>query len=372
MVATLSGTVTAMDFGVWQSGISATWGDLREFLTAIRWDRPALLWLSFVPLLVVLLEWWAIARNRQVAALLGRPNAILRTYSRPARRGLLRHIAFGFGWSALVVAMAGPRWGAGDEGGIAVGRDVVVVLDLSRSMLAEDLATPQARWQAARDAVLDLIAAARKRGGHRIGLVIFAARPKVLVPLTTDYDHLTVMLDELDATVQPVDIRPADEFAKSGTRIGAALALAVQTHDERFPGKRDIILLSDGDDPADDREWAEGIAVARTAAILIHTVGLGDIVDSPWLLKRRTGAEGDLISTRLHEEPLREIARDSRGQYLPARRDPARLGEFFRANLEPLPSRELTDDAAALPRDRSAGFWSVGLLSLLLAWHWRA
>ncbi len=361
-----------MDFGVWQSGLSATWDDLREFLTAIRWDRSGLLWLSFAPLLIALLEWRASIRNRGVAAQLGRPNAILRSFTRRPQRGFLRHLAFGFGWSALVIAMAGPRWGVGDEGGIAVGRDVVVVIDLSRSMLAEDLAAPQARWQAARDAVLDLIAAARKRGGHRIGIVIFAARPKVLVPLTTDYDHLATMLDELDATAQPVDIRPADEFAKSGTRIGAALTRAVQAHGERFPGKRDIILLSDGDDPADDREWAEGIGAARTAEIPIHCVGIGDIVDSPWLLKRRSGAEGDLISTRLHEEPLREIARDSRGEYLAARREPARLGEFFRANLEPLPSRELTDDAAALPRDRSAGFWLVGLAALLLAWHWRA
>ena len=150
------------------------------------------------------------------------------------------------------------------------------------------------------------------------------------------------------------------------------LDAAVQAHDERFPGKRDIILLSDGDDPADDREWAEGIGAARTAEIPIHCVGIGDIVDSPWLLKRRTGAEGDLISTRLHEDPLREIARDSRGEYLAARRESARLGDFFRANLEPLPSRELTDDAAALPRDRSAGFWLMGLAAILLAWHWRA
>ena len=361
-----------MEFGVWQSGFSATWGDLRGFLTAMRWDRSGLLWLSFVPLLFAALEYRAATRMSAVAAQLGWPNAILRAFPRRPQRGILRQSAFGIAWSALVIAMAGPRWGSSEEGGIAVGRDVIVVIDLSRSMLAEDLATPNARWQAARDAALDLIAAARKRGGHRIGIVIFAARPKVLVPLTTDYDHLRQMLEELDATVQPVVIRPADESAKSGTRIGAALTLAVQAHDERFHGKRDIILLSDGDDPADDREWVEGIGTARTAEIPIHVVGLGDVVDSPVLLKRRSGAEGDLISTRLHEDPLREIARDSHGDYLPARREPARLGAFFRTHLEPLPSRELTDDAAVLPRDRSAAFWLLGLASLLLAWHWRA
>lgn len=360
-----------MDFGGWQSGSGAAWADLREFLGAIRWARPGLLWLSFIPLALLLLEWWSTARNGAVALRLGRANAIHSQAIRAPRRQSLRRLGFGLAWSSLVVAMAGPRWGQSDDGGVAVGRDVVVVIDLSRSMLAEDLATPQTRWQAARDAALDLIAAARRRGGHRIGIVIFAARAKVIVPLTTDYDHLAMMLDELDATVQPVEIRPADEFAKSGTRIGAALRLAVETHDERFPGKQDIVLLSDGDDPASDREWASGIAGARTAGIPIHVVGIGDVVESPVLLKRKGAAEGDLISTRLVEEPLRAIAQESRGQYLPARRESPRLGEFFSTRLETQPNRELTDDAGTSLRDRSTGFWLFGMATLVLAWIWR-
>ena len=354
-----------MDFGGWQSGSAAAWGDLREFVAAVRWARPTLLWLALVPLPLLVLEIWSAWRNRIAFGMLGR----MRT---PVRKTMVGKLFFGLSWSVLVLAAAGPRWGTGAEGGVAVGRDAIVVIDLSRSMLAEDLATPQPRWQAARDAALDLIAAARKRGGHRIGIVIFAARPKVFVPLTTDYDHLEQMLAELDAAVQPADIRPADESAKSGTRIGAALALAVEAHDERFPGKRDIVLLSDGDDPAEDEEWKAGIAPARTAGIPIHTVGIGDTIDTHMLLKRRGGAEGELISTRLREGPLESIAEQSQGMYLPARRDPARLGDFFRTQLEPLPSRELTDDAASLPRDRSTGFWLAGLVFLLLAWYWRA
>lgn len=360
-----------MDLGAWPSGLSGAWTDLREFLAAIRWARPGLLWLSFVPPALLLLDWWARRQNRAVAERLGRASAIRNLAIRSPRRSALGRVCFGLAWSAFVVAMAGPRWGQGDDGGVAVGRDVVVVIDLSKSMLATDLASPQARWQAARDAALDLISAARRRGGHRIGIVVFAARAKVFVPLTTDYDHLKQMLDELDAEVQPVEIRPADEFAKSGTRIGAACALAVQAHDDRFPGKQDIVLLSDGDDPADDREWAEGIAGARTAEIPIHTVGIGDIVHSPLTINKR-GGDDELISTKLVEEPLRTIALETRGQYLPARRDSPRLAEFFATQLEPLPSRELTDDAAPALRDRSTSFWLFGMVMLLGAWIWRA
>lgn len=361
-----------MDFGGGQSGFGAAWADLREFLAALRWARPSLLWLSFVPIAFVMLEWCARGRNRVAAARLGRAGAVRNLAVHVPRRNALRRLAFGLAWSSFVLALAGPRWGAADDGGVAVGRDVVVVIDLSRSMLATDLATPQARWQAARAAARDLVDTAARRGGHRIGIVVFAARPKVLVPLTTDYDHLNLMLDEIDAGVQPVEIRPADEFSKSGTRIGAAIALSVQTHDERYPGKQDIVLLSDGDDPADDREWAEGIAGARTLGIPIHVVGIGDTVESPVTLRRRGGGDGELIATKLVEEPLRTIASDSRGKYLAAGREKPRLGEFFAAELEKQPNRELTDDAATALRDRSTGFWLFGLVALFLAWIRRA
>ncbi len=357
-----------MDLGGGQSGLGGAWTDLREFIVAVHWARPGLLWLAFVPVLPLLADWWAAARNRASALCIGRTSAVRGLWTGSARHGFWGRCCFALALASLVLASAGPHWGMGETDGIAVGRDVVLVIDLSRSMLAEDLATPQARWQAARDATLDLVAAARRRGGHRIGIVVFAARSKVLVPLTTDYDHLAQMLDELDANVQPVELRPADESAKSGTRIGAALTLAVLAHDERFPGRQDIILLSDGDDPAGDREWAEGITSARTAGIPVHAVGIGDVVESPWTLKRRGAAEGELISTRLVEEPLRTIAAEARGEYFPARRDPPRLGEFFTTKLESLSNRELTDDAAASLRDRSPGFWLLGLALLLIAW----
>ncbi len=356
-----------MDFSGWPSGLGGAWSDLRAFLEAIRFVRPGLLWFTFVPLLLLLLDWWASARNRVVAERLGRVNAIRNLATATPRRISLKRFCFGLAWTSLMIGVAGPRWGQADDGGVAVGRDVIVVIDLSRSMEATDLRTPEPRWKRACEEARDLIeAAARRGGGHRVGIIIFAARPKVLVPLTTDYDHLILMLDELDGHVQPVDIRPADEFAKSGTRIGAALTLAVQTHDDRFPGKQDIILLSDGDDPATDREWADGITPARSAGIPIHVVGIGDVAESPVMLKRR-GGEGELISTRLVELPLKTIALESRGQYMTGS-----VGDFFEKQLAPLPSRELTDDPTTALRNRSTVFWLIGMIFLMLAWFWRA
>lgn len=270
----------------------------------------------------------------------------------------------------LTLGFIGPHWGKSDRAGVAIGRDVLIVIDLSRSMQATDLSDAQPRWKAATNAAAELVRAASIRGGHRIGIVIFAAKAKVLVPLTTDYGHLLQSLDELDGEVRPLEIRP-DETATSGTRIGAALKLAIEAHDTRYPGVQDIVVLSDGDDPAEDREWAQGTSAARAAGIPIHTVGIGGSEATPLVLKKKGDAEGELVSTKLRNEVLDEIAREARGKYLAAGRDPPKLAEFFHRNIEPLPSREFSDDSVAARRDRSVWFFALGFVCFLLAW-WRA
>src|SRR5262249_58131955 len=132
------------------------------------------------------------------------------------------------------------------------GRDLVVVLDLSRSMLARDVLP--SRLERAGQALDDLSRAVERRGGHRLALVVFAARARIACPLTHDYDHFRQALAEQDAANPHPDIRPAGDDVQSGTRIGAALRLAVEAHDPHYRdhGTQDILLLSDGDDPAHD------------------------------------------------------------------------------------------------------------------------
>src|SRR5262249_57041129 len=137
--------------------------------------------------------------------------------------------------------------------------DVVIVLDLSRSMLAEQ----PSRQELARRGINDLAEMFKRRGGYRVALVVFAAHPRLVFPLTNDYDHLAEAVAQQDAAAPPRALRPnADAGDVSGTRIGAALRLAVAAHDPRMQGAQDIILLSDGDDPVADNEWREGIEAA--------------------------------------------------------------------------------------------------------------
>lgn len=354
-------------------GLDALLTDAREFAAAVRFGRPEAFALLVVLPLLALVDWYAARRRRADADAIGRPAAVagLLTHPRPRRRWL--GLTYPLAWALLAAGLAGPQWGTG-EAGVAVGRDVVVVVDLSRSMLAGDLADGRlARWEAARDALKDLLDALARRGGHRVAVVVFAARPVLLLPLTTDYDHARATADELDGRFPPHETRPgADPDIPSGTRIGAALQAAVAAHDPRFPGYQDIILLSDGDDPADDREWAKGADAARRADIPVHTVGVGNpnadafIPLDEGFLELGPGVE---VTTRLREGVLRQVAAETRGAYLPAGRDPARLGDFFAARVEPFPSRQLDDDAQPQPKDRAVwclvpalGLFAVGWL----------
>lgn len=351
------------------SGLAGLLTDAHEFLLGVRFARPELLWLLLVLPLLVLANHHAAVRRRRASGEVGRPAAVagLQTHPRPRRRWA--GSAYPVAWVLLIVGLAGPRWGKSDEPGVAVGRDLVLVMDLSRSMTADDMASAEAptRWEAAKAGLLDLMYAVERRGGHRVAVVVFAAHPKLLVPLTTDYDHVRAVIEDIDGRLPPPEVRPgADPDVVSGTRIGAALVAAVEAHDPRFPGSQDIILVSDGDDPGDDREWARGADAARRAGIPVHTVGVGNPAEPTAIV---VGDQNpDLVQTKLEEEPLKQIAAETRGEYLPARRQVPRLGEFFRARVEPHPSREVSDEAIPRPKERYAWFLAPAVLLFAVGW----
>jgi Ca-activated chloride channel homolog len=353
--------------------------DLRDFLSAVRFANPGALWLSLAPAVFSLVRRGCDRRDRRRLAMLGRAGAIAALRTGYDSRSWLARTSVLIAWLALVAAVAQPRWGTVDERGIAVGRDIVLAVDFSRSMWAEDMADPRrpARWQAAIATARSLIAELRTRGGHRVAVLVFASRPVVVVPLTTDYNHVDFRLEELDATTPPAEIRPADDSAKSGTRIGTALAAAIAAHDARFPGFREIILLTDGDDPAGDEEWRTGIPIARRAEIPVHVVAFGDPVDESFIFHRGVPLEAFdksgvpmPVLTRLHEDVAEAIATGTGGRFFAGRRESPDAKELYRLAIEPGAVRELDDERLPQPRDRSAPFVGGAILLLAFAW-WR-
>jgi Ca-activated chloride channel family protein len=352
------------------SGLAGLPTDVREFFAAVRLARPGALWLVLLLPVLVLFNWRAARARVRAVQTIGRRTAILGLMTHPGR-GSWRWLgwAYPLGWLLLILGVAGPRWGKSEEPGVSIGRDLVIALDMSRSMRADDMSDPKVktRWEAARTGAISLVRAAARRGGHRVAVVVFAAKPKLLCPLTTDYDYVLAILEDLDVNYPPPEIRPgADPNAVSGTRIGAGLIAAVQAHDEQFTGSQDIVLISDGDDPLQDREWLRGSSAAAAAHIPVHTVGVGGIA-TPAVLE--IGIDGqDVVGTLLHEEPLKQIAEDTRGVYLPARRDTPNLAEFFQTRIEPNTTRAYTGDQIPQPKERYAWVLAPALLLLLAGW----
>jgi len=312
-----------------------------------------------------------VSRKRKASlAQFGRPETVAGLSSlRPGSRRRARLLLFA-GLISLIVATAGPHWGKGGETGVVVGRDLVVVLDLSRSMTANDMADLryQQRWQAARAGIEALLARVQSRGGHRLGLVVFAAKPWIVCPLTSDYDHFRARLEEFSPNAPPPEIRPEpEEQITSGTGIGAAIRMALAAHDPRFPGYQDILLLSDGDGPGVEVESEGGIKDAADRQVPVHTVGLGDPT-RPTEIVFGDGESVEFVGTKLQEGVLKDVARLTRGEYLAAKRDLPPMGDWFMTTIEPRPSRELSDDAMPQPRDRAVWFVAVGVLLLFLAW----
>src|SRR5262245_4125379 len=318
---------------------------------------PAILsLLLFLPTLALLL-FRARRKRRQALADLGQWLSIHKLLPPGTTTGLWKAGSLFAGLSLLIVGMAGPRWGRGQMPEVAShGGDLVVVLDMSRSMLAEQ----PSRHERALRALRDLADSFGAHGGPRVGLVVFAAQAKIVFPLTVDYDHFRHALDQADADDLQPSLRPrSDEGSLSGTRIGAGLRMAVELHEAKGASgqdalgqqiaRRDIVLLSDGDDPVADKEYVDGSEEARKSGIPVHVVGVGD-PKSPAIIPFRGQPlihGGAAVQSRLNETLLREIADRTGGIYIPGRHTNVPLGRVYRDVIakSPYPKRPETRDA---------------------------
>jgi Ca-activated chloride channel homolog len=317
-----------------------------------------LLVLVAVPVLGLIASRDARRRQRVLASIGGMPSLV----TARRRSQLLRGLCLLLGIVALGGAISGPRWGRDFSQPAAPGRDLVVALDCSRSMLAES----PSRFERARAALLDLADTLRRVGGHRVALVTFAARPRLACPLTHDYDHFRDAVASLDPRAFDAEVGPISE-SPSGTRIGLGLAEAARARDARYSDMTDILLLSDGDDPAHDGEWQAGVEAARAGGIPIYTIGIGDpntpaviVVDSHAV--RHDGKE---IRTKLEEAPLRAIAEETGGAYFSARQKSVAAGALYLDVIAARPMREDDDDNLPVSRDQST--WFYGSAFALLA-----
>ena len=253
----------------------------------------------------------------------------------------------------LVIALARPQKGFITQETKEEGRDVIIAVDTSRSMLATDVApTRLTRAKLVAQDLLDLI------HGDRSGLIAFAGSAFLQAPLTLDRGAVLTSLDELDTTIIP----------KGGTNIAEAIRLAEKAFGKGEGQSRALVILTDGEELD-----ADGIAAARKAAeqgIRIFTVGIGSAEGSLIPLQGgRSGAEfvrdesGKPVNSRLDENRLKEIAAAGGGFYVPLGPDAAR--QIFEEGIKPMEREEKDMTSARQPIERYQ--WPLGISMALLA-----
>ena len=255
--------------------------------------------LLLVPLLALLLCHGARAR-RQALDRFGDSELVQRLAASVHRRNrTLRTLFFVGSVGLLLTALARPQFGTRVETVRREGKDVVVALDLSRSMLAEDIAPN--RLQRAKLEILRLV---DRLEGDRVGLVAFAGQAFVQSPLTTDYAATQLFLSAMDVDLVPVQ----------GTNLGEAMNVGLDLFDEEVREFRVLLIVTDGEDH--EGEVEDAVRRANDSAVRVFTVGIGspDGVPIPEFddAGNRQGfqrdADGNVVTTRLDEATLRRIA----------------------------------------------------------------
>lgn len=258
--------------------------------------------------------------------------------------------------AGLILALMQPQWG---EGGAEVplrGRDLIVVLDVSDSMRAEDV-RPN-RLAQAKAAVRSLVAAVQGEGGHRLGLLTFAGRPDVQAPLTRDYGLFLKRLE--DATT--------DSVGRRGTAIGEALRAALDGFGELAPAYTDLILISDGEDHGGlPLEAAEMLA---TLGVGLYVVGVGDPnASAPIPIGEARNDvhylvhDGQEVQSRMREGLLIGLANAAGGIYLGGEPAAARLDRLYAEAIAGKPRHALE---SATSRDMTPRYRVFVLLAALL------
>jgi Ca-activated chloride channel family protein len=268
------------------------------------WLHPTYLWTLAAAPLAAGLFLWAAWKRREAFRRFGSEGAVARLASAvSARRRRWKGAAVTTGLVLLALALAGPRFGTELREVRREGIDLVIALDVSLSMQAEDVAPN--RLERSKNEIRQLLDELR---GDRVGLVIFAGDAFIQCPLTTDYSAVRLFLDVADPSMIPTP----------GTDFGAALRMALQVFEtpadspENEPAKA-LLFVSDGENHvADVRDLVDQ---AREEGVVMFAAGVGETEGVPIPLREdgrpvgfKEDADGEVVQTRLEENALQEIA----------------------------------------------------------------
>jgi Ca-activated chloride channel family protein len=303
----------------------------------------------FLLLLLVLPLWWWQRRRRRVTVAFSDVGMVANS-GRPPWWTRLPPVCRSIALGAWILAAAGPQVGGSTVEEKREGIAIVIAIDISSSMLAEDFA-PSNRLEVAKQQAIEFV---NGRKADRIGLVSFAGEALTQVPVTLDYAVV-------ERAIQDIKIGSLED----GTAIGSGLATAVNRL-RRAPGKSKVVLLlTDGENNRGRIDPRTAAATAAAYGIKVYTVGVGTEGEARIPTGRGIGGlRYEVLEVKIDEELLREIANTTGGKYFRAR-DSEALSRIFH-QIDALEKTPVTMTRYARYDEVLQPFILVGLAALLL------
>ena len=264
--------------------------------------------LALIPLLAVIFAHVMISRKKRLQRFgdMELVNSLMPDAS--TRKPVLKFFLLVIAYTFVVLGVAGPRYGIRLQETKRSGSEIIIALDVSNSMLAEDI-QPN-RLERAKQAVSQLI---DRLGDNKIGLIVFAGEAYTQLPITVDFVSAKMFLSIISPDMVPVQ----------GTAIGSAINLAINSFSPVSEAGKAIIIITDGENHEDDP--VQAAAVAAKNNINVYTIGVGSMQGVPIPIRTTSGQrdflrdrEGNVVMTRLDERTLQEMASAGNGIYVRA------------------------------------------------------
>ncbi|UCE61471.1 MAG: VWA domain-containing protein [Phycisphaerales bacterium] len=321
-------------------------------MDALAFDHPKMLYVLWALPVLWSLYVWGFAKKREALQRFVTANLLPTLIpSVSVMRQQVKAALIVAAAAVLVLATAGPRWGSRYEHVPVRAIDVMVVLDVSNSMLCEDVVPNRLQR-----GMLDIEDMLRVLPGDRIGLVTFAGTSTLTCPLTVNYGAFRMALGAVNTRSTP----------RGGTNVGDAVRRAVDSFPEKVSDHRAIIVISDGGETDESYAVEASLKAFEEKGIRVFTVGIGDMTEGARIPIKRDGRpaymmhQGKEIWTRLEPTLLQSMAAAGHGAYF-ANPDFRRVSAGIRSGLTP---RELE---ATRRRTQNVRFhWPASLALALL------
>ncbi|MCL5127049.1 VWA domain-containing protein [Algibacter sp. L4_22] len=311
--------------------------------------------LAIIPVIIVLfllLQFWRYRTQKKFAdkELLKRlsPNKSL-------FKSILKVVVLSLAFLCLTIALVNPKIGTKLETVKREGVDIVFAVDVSKSMLAEDIAPN--RLEKSKQLVTQII---NNLASDRVGIIAYAGKAFPQLPITTDYASAKMFLNNMNT----------DMLSSQGTAINEAIKLATTYFDNEEQTNRVLIIISDGEDHSEDAlAYAEQ---AHDEGIRIFTIGVGDVKGGPIPLKKngivlnyKKDNQGETVITRLNEDTLKKIADEADGVYINGK-NTNDVVEKIREILNGMDKTEFEAKQFADFKDQFQWFLGLGVFFLLI------